>query len=447
MVAVKELKKIKVPANKIQMGMYVTGLDRPWNDSPFLLQGFVVSSSKVLSRLRELCEYVYVDTAKSVDVQRLKRVTSSECSPKTGGSGKHSDRNPYRASKNPPPINRGRYAPPKPMSSAEMQTARRSFKDVQEHLTSVLSGVEKNSSANQKQVDTASGTLVSSAISYPSSLSWLALIQKHNNRIYDHALRASTWALLCGKHIGLSESDLKWLAIGTMLKDIGQLKRAAKSKNSKLSPEESVQLSVNLAKVSKLNRKVIGVIAHHRERFNGTGKPKGLEGEEIPLLARIASIATAYDLALNPISKDREAISPSQAAKMIYTQRGRAFQDELAIQFIEALGTYPLGTILQLDTGEVAVVVGQDEKHRLKPKIIVVTDEAGQPIENKRIANLGKAHEGAEGEHINAKVMRDLSFSSINLNMAELLNEYERLQKVEKKSGSLNFFKRVFRRK
>eukprot|EP00903_Cladosiphon_okamuranus_P004343 g4341.t1 len=81
---------------------------------------------------------------------------------------------------------------------------------------------------------------------------------------------------------------------------------------------------------------------------------------------------------------------------MIYTQRGRAFQDELAIQFIEALGTYPLGTILQLDTGEVAVVVGQDEKHRLKPRIIVVTDEAGQPIAKKRIANLGKAQEDAE---------------------------------------------------
>ena len=445
MASVKELKRLKVPANRIQMGMYVSNLDRPWKSSPFLLQGFLVSSPKVLAKLREICEFVYVDADKSVDPKRLKQKALDTKTPTPPKQDKSDAKDPYRASKAKLPINKNRYKIPHGMTQADMRLARQSYKDVQKSLSGLLDGISKESLADPKQVDQASGTLVASAVSYPSSLSWLALIQKHNNRIYDHALRASTWAVLCGRHIGLNESDLKWLAIGTMLKDIGKLRSALKKK--KLSADESAGKSLDLAKLSKLNSKVIGVIAHHRERFNGTGKPKGLEGEEIPLLARIATIATAYDLALNPIGKGREPKSPSQAARMIYTQRGRAFQDELAIQFIEALGTYPLGTILQLDTGEVAVVVGQDEKSRLKPRIIVVTDEAGQPIDKKRIAHLGTAGKGEEGEFINAKVMRDLSFSAINLNMAELLEEYETLQNAAKNVGALGFFRRLFGKK
>ena len=440
---VKELERVQVPADKIQMGMYVTGLDRPWKDSPFLLQGFVVSSPKVLEKLRNLCSFVYVDSKKSLRAPDADSQVFSPIGDGTAKNGKASRKDPYRASKKKLPINKDRYVAKPQMTSSEMRTARESYKDVQKTLSGLLQGISENSLADQKYVDKASGTLVSSAISYPSSLSWLALIQKHNNKIYDHALRASTWAVLCGRHIGLSESDLKWLAIGTMLKDIGKIRSMLKKAEEQSSSKAQAQ-SIDIAKLSKLNKNVIEVIAHHRERFNGTGKPRGLEGEEIPLLARIATIATAYDLSLNPLSKDREPMSPSQAARMIYTQRGRAFQDELAIQFIEALGTYPLGTILQLDTGEVAVVVGQDDKHRLKPRIIVVTDEAGQLIENKRIANLGKAGEGDKGEYINAKVMRDLSFSSIELNMADLLEEYDRLKQQSETSRAGRFFKRLF---
>jgi len=444
MAEVKEVKRIKVPVDRIRMGMYISNLDRPWKDSPFLLQGFIVSSPKVLSKLKEICDFVYVDAGKSVNPKGNSGKTSGGGASNSSKNIKSNPKDPYRPSKTALPINKDRYKSVGGMTQADMRLARQSYKDVQKSLSGLLDGISKESSAERQQVDKASDTLVASAVSYPSSLSWLALIQKHNNRIYDHSLRTSTWAVLCGRHIGLSESDLKWLAIGTMLKDIGQLRSALKKK--KLSSKESVEQSVDLAKLSKLNSKVIGVIAHHRERFNGTGKPKGLEGEEIPLLARIATIATAYDLALNPMSKDRKPMSPSQAARMIYTQRGRAFQDELAIQFIEALGTYPLGTILQLDTGEVAVVVGQDKKSRLKPRIIIVTDQAGQPIAKKRIANLGKAGEGDTGEFINAKVMRDLSFSSINLNMAELLEEYETLNKSTKSTERFGFFKRLFRR-
>jgi len=414
---VKELKQNKVDAGDIQMGMYISALDRPWEESPFLLQGFVVSSPKVLAKLQSLCKFVYVDSAQSVNMDEAKQE-------RVVPPPKSNPNDPYKKSEKPLPVNKDKYQSRPRMSSTEMKLARESYQNVQTSLTSVFKGVSENSSVNPQDVDKASNTLVSSAVAYPSALSWLALIQRHNNKVYDHALRTSTWALLCGRHIGLDEQDLKWLAIGTMIKDMGQLQ--SKKEGKKITTvDEAVEESIKLAEMSKMHKEVISIIACHREKFNGTGKPKGMAGETIPLLARITSIATAYDLALNPLNRGRTAMSSSEAARFIYSQRGRAFQDELAVQFIESLGTYPLGTILQLDSGEVAVVVDQDEKFRLKPKVMIITDDEGQPLAEKRVMSL--ASDDPAEQNVNAKILKDLSAASFNINMREIQEEYQRL--------------------
>ena len=383
------------------------------------MQGFVVSSPNVLAKLQSLCEFVYVDNAQSINMEEATKERSAPPPPK----GNPND--PYKKSEKPLPINKDKYEARPRMSSTEMKLARESYQKVQTSLTSVFKGVSENSLVNPQDVSKASSTLVSSAVAYPSALSWLALIQRHNNKVYDHALRTSTWALLCGRHIGLDEQDLKWLAIGSMIKDMGQLQ--SKKEGKKITTaDEAVKESIKLAEMSKMHKEVIQIIACHREKFNGTGKPKGLAGEDIPLLARITSIATAYDLALNPLNRGRDAMSSSEAARFVYSQRGRAFQDELAVQFIESLGTYPLGTILQHDTGEVAVVVDQDDKFRLKPKVMVITDEEGQPLEEKRVISLA-AQQPDNTNSVNARILKDLSTASFNIDMKEIQQEYQRL--------------------
>jgi hypothetical protein len=200
--------------------------------------------------------------------------------------------------------------------------------------------------------------------------------------------------------------------------------------------ETAIARTVALVKQSTSNDKVLGVIECYREKFNGTGKPRGLAGEAIPLLARIAAIAITYDLLLHPINADRPAMSPSEAARYIYAQRGRAFQDELAVQFIEALGTYPLGTLLQLDSGEIGVVVDHDEKARLKPTIMVVADEFGNstPTAQWRIINLNRASDedylrGAAGsETLVTRIMRDLSADNLDLDMQRIQNVYQQIK-------------------
>lgn len=423
---IKEIKRVRVSSQNLAIGMYVAELDIPWESSPFVLQGFSITSSRVLSKLQAICEYVYIDSLKSVGQDsKLRQAQQQQTKVSVKGDG------PYRASKKPLAVNNSRYQKSIRLSDSEVKLANKSYKNVQNSIRNIYSSVSEGSSVDTATINRASTTLVNSAIRYPSALSWLALIQKHDNRIYDHAMRASTWALLCGRHIGLKEADLKWLSLGILLKDIGQLIAKTKQQETGTIVGTNEQLNQTLAlfQHTKLNEQVKNIIRHHKEKFNGTGKPKGIAGEKIPLLARIAAIATAYDLALSPINPKRTPMSPSEAASLIYGQRGRAFQDELAVQFIEALGTYPLGTLLQMDSGETAIVVDHDEKYRLKPKIMIITDADGNEVKQKPVIALSN-----DKEMSSMKISRDVSSANINVDIEKIQKLYQEYSKRNKKT-------------
>ena len=444
MSTIQELHRVKVPTENLQIGMYVAELDIPWNSSPFTLQGFVIKSDNIRAKLRQICTYVLVDSTKSTPDNRKKLSVQVESFTRS----KSKKNGPYQPSSEPLPIDNQRYARRPPMTLEETRKARSSYQKMRASLGGVYQSIQNNSATDSKQIEKASGLLVSSALSYPSSLSWLAMIQEKSSKTYDHSLRTATWALLCGRHIGLNQADLKWLAIGCMLKDFDQLVKEAKRKKASGS-EDAVDYVSSLSRAARLNRKAIEVINYHKECFNGTGKPKGLLGEQIPLLARIASIAEAYDLLLNPMDRLQKPMSPSQAERAVYSQRGRAFQDELVIQFIEALGTYPLGTVLKLNSGETAMVVDQDPKFRLKPTLLVFADQDGQPLASKRILRLSEYEKNEAlkggGDHKPARILSDVSKNDLHFNMSTLLEEYCRLREVEERSKR-SIFSRLFSR-
>ncbi|MEQ9208485.1 MAG: hypothetical protein RLN96_01390, partial [Pseudomonadales bacterium] len=101
-------------------------------------------------------------------------------------------------------------------------------------------------------------------------------------------------------------------------------------------------------------------------------------------------------------------------------------------------------TILQLDTGEVAVVVDQDDKFRLKPKVMVITDEEGQPLEEKRVISLAAQQPG--NTEVTARILKDLSTASFNIDMREIQQEYQRLDSSHSQASRSNSPGGIFRR-
>ncbi|RMF19360.1 MAG: HD-GYP domain-containing protein, partial [Gammaproteobacteria bacterium] len=117
----------------------------------------------------------------------------------------------------------------------------------------------------------------------------------------------------------------------------------------------------------------------HHERHAGHGYPQGLKGTEIPFHARIAAIADCYD-AITSERPYARPVSPSEAVSKLYEWRNVEFQAALVEEFIQAIGIYPAGTLVELTDGRVGIVIQAHATRRLKPRVLLLRDADKAPI-------------------------------------------------------------------
>ena len=206
---------------------------------------------------------------------------------------------------------------------------------------------------------------------------------------YYHAVNVCILSITIGKKLGLSKLELKELGNAAFFHDIGKSKIDEKilHKPGKLTDEEFAkvkqhpQLSCDILKEStSVPVQILKAIAQHHERSDGTGYPKGLKERDISEYAKIISIADVYDAATSDKSY-RECQTPVQALKFIFSWSGRQFNEALVKFFISLMGVYPVGTTVNLDSGEYAVVIEVNKSKSMMPKVLVVTDSKGELIE------------------------------------------------------------------
>ena len=148
-----------------------------------------------------------------------------------------------------------------------------------------------------------------------------------------------------------------------------------------------------------VNTDVIDMIAHHHERHNGSGYPQGLSGDDIPVFARMAAIVDCYDAVTSHRGYAR-AISPSEAVKLLNDWKDVDFEGELVEEFIQAVGIYPAGTLVELSSGEVGVVMASDSGRRLRPRVLVLLDADKNELSTPRSVDLAPDSRGTEGAHL-----------------------------------------------
>lgn len=399
------VEQIKVDTVDLELGMFVSALDRPWSQTSFPLQGFALKSHREITALRTLCQYVYVDVSKST--------TSDPDKLQTKTAKKSSADEQYRASATPLKLQRERYERKLGLpDKKDMDTARIYFRKAGDSLNRIYDQIKQGANVDEKVMNMTASLLVRSAVENPVATTWMALLQSQDDELYGQSLRSATWGLLCARHMGLDEFEIKRLAAGLLLKDVYRTKLA-----DDLSETESVEETVKMLRDSGVHPKVISVVKYHREKFNGTGKPYGFAGEKIPLLARIAALAVGYDRKIYPLG-DNQGVPPSEAAKYLYEQRGKAFQEEIVVEFIEAIGLYPLGAFVELNTGEMACIVKTNPKRRLKPEIVILKNRQGEVSENHERLSLDDEAR-AEGRKIKADLPYDPAF-----NVSKIFEEF-----------------------
>ncbi len=357
--------QIKLPAHQVGKGMYVAKLDRPWTETPFPFQGFVVEQEVQLRKLREYCQFVYIDTEKGV------------VPPTTTLGG-------------PAPLPPGVPAAPLPRPQVEYvkETALNDeihvAKQVRTAVVSAITEVFTHAAAGHKpDFDTVDRTVTEmerSILRNPDAFLLLNKIRKEDSYTYGHSIQCTAYAIAFGRQLGLPPEQIHELALGALLFDVGKSKipkRLLDKPGSLLPPEfEVVKMHVAhgvdlLQQSSGIAPRTLSLVATHHERFDGSGYPRGLKGGDIPLFGRMAGIIDFFD-AITSHRPYAPSTSPHEAIKSLYNFRNTLFQDELIEQFIQTLGVYPIGTLVELSNGEVGIVVGQNRARRLRPQVLIV---------------------------------------------------------------------------
>ncbi|MCX7615120.1 MAG: HD-GYP domain-containing protein [Clostridiales bacterium] len=198
---------------------------------------------------------------------------------------------------------------------------------------------------------------------------------------YFHSVNVSVISIILGVAMGLCKTNLYKLGLGALLHDIGKVfvPKDVLEKPGKLSPEEFELVKVHSQKGSEYLRdrweipveSNVSVLTHH-EKFDGTGYPNNLRAEKIPLFGKIIAVADVYD-ALTSDRPYRKALSPSEAMEYIMGGSGTLFDPKIVNTFAEKITPYPVGNYVLLSNGLIGIVVENNSKCGLRPKVKIIT--------------------------------------------------------------------------
>lgn len=479
--------------------MFVSDLDRPWLDTPFLLQGFVIETGEEIAKLKHYCKYVIVDRLRSVgdefrgedpidpaiagrkaepairiyDDPRRKKPVPDHSSifgtlktiiketfaprPVPGGGIKQqrvlsiqtvnppkprapatqvyahgitrdeaikletdvvdlSGRPKYRQSgRFPGIVDRIKETvapPPKPrmLSENEFQDedeveyakpvyadrtsfeeeftkANKTHMDAEKVVDDIVADIKADRAPELEKADEAVGWMTESVMRNPDAMMWLTRLKSRDAYTYDHGLNVSIYLLAFGRHLGLPQDQIRLLGTAGLLQDIGKMKlpRELLEKQGKMSSSEyemtkkHVDYGLEMIKGSRHTSQLIyDIVAQHHERFNGSGYPRGCKGEEITMYGAMAGITDVY-AAVTSTRPYGTPLAPQEALSQLFSWRGTVFSEKLVEEFIQAIGVFPVGSLVELNTGEVAAVVAQNRARRLKPRVLLVLDPNKQP--------------------------------------------------------------------
>ena len=394
------LEQIKVRLPDLLVGMYVARLDRPWLETPYLLQGFEIKSEEDIEELGKYVEHVYIDVEKSTVVEEQKPQQSVKV------SDDKKKRNLIKT---------------EPQSYKKLSNFNSELECAFEGHSILSKGVEDvmNDISNQRDLKfpilkKAVTPMVESVVRNPDAFSWLTMMKNKDDYTYNHSVSSSIWAVAFGRNLGLPEQDLLSLALGALLFDVGKLKLPEDLLNSpnRYDEEEFNQVKAHVdhgleivKSIEGIDDVVVDMVATHHERHDGSGYPNALNGDQIPLFGRIAGLIDCYDALISDRSY-ASANSPHDAVRILYNLSGTEFQPELVEQFIQVVGIYPVGTLIEMSDGRVGAIVSHNRVWRLKPKVMLILDTNKEPYPDFKIIDTYKTAQGEDGEPL--KILKSI---------------------------------------
>lgn len=440
--------ELRIDTAGLEIGMYVSRLDRPWKDAGFALEGWLLRTDDELRRVQSACRQVHVDISRGKAPDTRYVILDMEAAPDpTAGPESTIEREAQPAGEQGMPLHIVQWGPreggavldgwasaietpaapppgdpdPVRVPSAhraavsvfgdELALAEAAHAKLECGIRDVLDAARRGAGIHTDGLREGVDAMLDSLGRNPGALSWVLEMQRKGDYIYRHGVACSIWAATFGRHLGLERAELRELAIAAMLCDVGKVRLPSELllKQGPLSPTELQHLRAHVdesksivGETPGLSPSIVRMVGQHHERHDGSGYPRGLRGSQIVLGARIVGLVDSYDA----MTSDRGYAarrSPHQAMMELYQLRDRLFEGALVEQFIRTCGVFPTGTLVELSDGTVGVVMAVNSLRRLRPTVMRLLSADKQPLPEFDVVDLAKVEVDASGEPLGVR--------------------------------------------
>ncbi|MDR2561285.1 MAG: HD-GYP domain-containing protein [Holophagales bacterium] len=359
------IKKVKIA--ELRLGMFIHDLNVPWIDDGFLLGRFMLQSEDQIEKLTNanILE-VLIDTEKGLDAKNaptveeaedaladeITRVIAAEDSEFTATQQK-----------------------------ARWEESKQAYVEAISIVTSIFNDVRLGKQTGIKHAFPVVENITRGVMLDDGALISLCRLKNRDDYTFQHSVSVSALLItLCSAIGGYAGDDLVQIGLGGLFHDIGKMMTPDHIlyKPGRLTRDEHeiMRGHVNegldyLRKEHGLRELALRVVAEHHEKYDGSGYPKGLFKDQISKVGQMASIIDVYD-AITSNRVYHAAIEPTAAIRLLYEWAGRHFDGTLVRSFIRAVGIYPVGSLIRLQSGRLAVVIRQGDENLLQPLVRIV---------------------------------------------------------------------------
>jgi HD-GYP domain-containing protein (c-di-GMP phosphodiesterase class II) len=313
------------------------------------------------------------------------------------------------------------------------ERARRAFHSALGSVKEILLSQSPQGSTSLRKAKRAVQSAADSLLDDESSILALAAIKDHDDYTFTHSVNVCVFSLAIGQRLGLHKSWLARLGIAALFHDIGKIAvpTAVLNKIGVLETDEWRALRrhtvIGVRKLSRISRcdeqvlHALIVAYQHHLNLDLSGYPEVPEDTSIDLFSRIVRIADTFDAMTTQRPYRNKVYSPHDAIRHLVTEAGAKYDPTLVKAFAGAMGIYPIGTVLRLNTGAVGMVVRKSEltSDLDRPTVRLLLDRAGNPPEDEELIDLGTI-DPASGEFIYS-VVDTLSCQDMGVNPRDYL--------------------------